>query len=113
MHSTLDSIIARSKKSIKYINDYIVGGNLQKQFITDLEDVNIEPGTHLDSAISANEAGETNTEIFELQQAYSLKRDLHYAYAERLYLLRKGYDKRLGDHFRPGRDITHMEKYKS
>lgn len=109
MQSTVDDILERSKQSLRNIMDYITGGSKQKAFITDLDGIDIEQGTHLDSAINSYDKGESNQEIYQLQQAYSLKRDLHYAYAERSYLFKKAYDKRLGDHFRYGRDMKHFQ----
>lgn len=110
MQSTVSDILERSKKSIKNIVDYICNGSMQKSFLTDLDDIDLESGTYLDDIIDANDKGLTNIEILELQQAYSLKRDLHYAYAERSYLFKKCYDKKIGDHFRSGRDKAHMDK---
>tara|TARA_Y100001972_G_C7503170_1_gene254573 strand:+ start:210 stop:560 length:351 start_codon:yes stop_codon:yes gene_type:complete len=103
MQSTVDQILERSKESLRNIMDYITGGGKQKAFITDLDDIDLENDSYLDSAIDSNSNGSTNLEIYEFQQAYALKRDLYYAYADRSFLMKKSYDKRLGDHFRYGR----------
>ena len=57
----------------------------------DLDDIDLENDSYLDSAIETNSYGDTNLKIYEFQQAYALKRDLYYAYAERSFLMKKSY----------------------
>ena len=110
MRSILNTVLERSVENLSKAIDY-VSGNTQKAFVGDSIDFN--DLTKLDKMIDDHDKVITldkeyrTSNLIQLMDAYTLKRDLLYSYSGRSWHMANGLDSNLGNDFRAG----YMEAY--
>ena len=105
MRSILKTILERSVEGLERIMEY-VSGNRQRTFVADdidLQDPDWFASTieDHDKVIAMDEEYRTSN-LIQLMDAYTLRRDILYTYSERPWHISNGYDSGLGNDFRSG-----------